>query len=193
MAQDLKPEFIEQLVEKSQKGDRSSFDKLFDFYFNKIYRYIGFRVPEEDIEDLTGDVFLKMVGKIKLYKTQSGASFSAWLFRIAHNRVVDFYRKKKDILGLGNKEDEEDFWAILPDEKGLKPHEILQNLDKQEKIKEALTKLPPSYREILELKFLEDFTNKEIAEITGKREGNIRIIQLRALKEMRQYFNQDEI
>ncbi len=192
MTDKIDTKVVEKLVGKAQKGDRSSFNELFEIYFDRIYRYIGFRVSEEDVEDLTGDVFLKFVENIHKYKFIRGASFSAWIFRIAHNRVIDFYRKKKDILGIGFDEDE-DFWAVLPDEKELKPNEKVLVLDREKEIREVLAKLPVSYREILELKFLEDFSNREISEITGKNEGNIRIIQLRALREMRKYVKRDEI
>jgi len=192
MVDKIDPKVVEKLVGKAQKGDRSSFNMLFDIYFDRIYRYIGFRVPEDDIEDLTGDIFLKFVENIANYKLVKGASFSAWLFRIAHNRVIDFYRKKKEILGIGTDEDD-NFWEILPDEKELKPDEKVLVLEREKQIREVLTKLPASYREILELKFLEDFSNLEISQITGKSEGNIRIIQLRALREMRKYIKKDEI
>lgn len=181
------PDQIEKLVIKAQKNDEKSFAKLYDYFFDRIFRYVSFRVKKEEVEDLVGEIFYKVVQHLDKYKSQKKAGFNAWIFRIAHNIVVDFYRKKKEFLGIV-KEDNEDFFATLPDKKNLHPDKAILKKEESEKIKYLLTKLPLPHREILELKFLEEFSNKEIAHITKKSEGNIRIIQLRALRELRKLF-----
>jgi len=186
MSESYSPEKIEKLVVKAQKGHQESFAKLYDIFFDKIWRYVSFRVSAEEVEDIVGDVFLKLVQHLKKYKPQSSASFSAWFYRIAHNTIIDFYRKKKDLLGLDS--EDEDFFAQIPDEVNLRPDQSTNQTFEHAKIHKALKKLSPINREILELKFLEGFSNTEIAQVTGKTEGNIRIIQLRALREMRKYF-----
>ena len=180
---------IEVLVRKAQKGNENSFSELFDYFFPKIFRHVSFRVPAENSEDLTSEVFLKVVQNLNKYVSQENAKFSAWLFRIANNTIIDFYRKKKDLLGLDD--EEENFFAELPDEDTPPPNEIVnKNFDIQ-KMYKLLKKLPALQRTILELKFLEDFNNTEIAHITGKTEGNIRIIQLRALRTLRQLWQEE--
>ncbi|MCF7830928.1 RNA polymerase sigma factor [Candidatus Gracilibacteria bacterium] len=183
MREILTPAQIEKLVGKSQQGCEKSFGRLFDLFFDKIFRYIQFRVAENEAEDLTSDVFLKVVENIKSYKTTKNASFSAWIFRIAHNTVIDFYRRKKELLGL-NDETNEDFFLQIPDE-NPRPDEQTNTYYDIQKLKEALKSLPDNQREILEFKYLEGFSNTEIAHITGKSEGNIRVLQLRALREIR--------
>ncbi|MBT3349283.1 sigma-70 family RNA polymerase sigma factor [bacterium] len=173
------------LVRRAQTGDESSFAKIFDLFFDKIFRYVRFRVDPEDAEDLTSEVFLKVVENIEKYKPQHKIAFSAWIFRIAHNTVVDFYRKKRELLGLVDADGNLKFDVV--DDAPLPP-EIAQKCWEHAQIHEMLAKLPAGHREILELKFLEDFSNAEIAKITGKSEGNIRVIQLRALREMRKFF-----
>ncbi len=183
MREILTPAQIEKLVGKAQQGCEKSFGKLFDLFFDKIFRYIKFRVEENDAEDLTSDVFLKFVENIKSYKSTKNASFNAWIFRIAHNTVIDFYRRKKELLGLGN-QDNENFFLQIPDE-NPRPDEKANEYFNVKRMKEVLATLPSNHREILEFKYLEGFSNPEIAHITGKSEGNIRIIQLRALREIR--------
>lgn len=187
------PQQIEALVAQAQRGNSESFEVLYDIFFDRIWRYISFRAEAEVREDLVADVFLKVVQNLKKYKYKEGSAFAAWVYRIAHNTIVDHYRKQKEILGLENGEDQEDFFASIPDEKELKPDQKTQQYFEHQKLYEVLKQMTPLHREILELKFLEDFNNHEIAQITGKTEGNIRIIQLRALCEMRKHFNIDGV
>lgn len=177
---------VEKLVIRAQRGDESSFSELFDYFYPKISRYISFRVNNEDAEDLTADVFLKVVDKLKKYEKIGKGTFSAWIFRIAHNLVIDFYRKKKELLQLTDPET----GAIkfdIPDS-ALNPHESSIQQEEHDKIREILHSLSDNNREVLQLKFLEGFSNQEIAGIIGKTEGNVRVIQLRALRELRKYF-----
>ncbi|HEY5714530.1 MAG TPA: sigma-70 family RNA polymerase sigma factor [Candidatus Gracilibacteria bacterium] len=181
-----KPE-IENLVVKAQKGDELAFSVVYDYFFERIFKYVSFRVSGEYTEDLVADIFLKMVQNLHLYKPQATASFSAWIFRLAHNHIIDHYRKQKELLAGFDEDGEIDsLMNNLTDEHHLPPDLELQQMLQAEKIKDYLGELKPSYREILELKFYQDFSNREIAEVTGKSEGNIRIIQLRALKELRE-------
>lgn len=177
---------IASLVRRAQRGDEASFEQLFEYFFDKIFRYVRFRVDGADAPDLTSDVFTKVVEHLPRYKPQKNASFSAWIFRIAHNTVVDFYRKKRELLGLEDPETGELLVETVDD--APLPDKVVQKNWEHQKIHEALQTLPKGHREILELKFLEDFSNTEIAKITGKSEGNIRVIQLRALRALRKVF-----
>ncbi len=190
----LSPEVVESVVQKAQNGDQASFTQLFDWYFDRIFRYVSFRVDSEVCEDVVGDVFLKVVQNLKKYQPQPKVSFSAWIYKIAHNTVIDHYRKKKEILGIGNEEDSEfeDFWESLPDEMNLLPDEEVHNHFQYEKLHASLKRLKPIHREVLELKFLEGFSNKEVAQVLNRTEGNIRILQLRALREIRKFFSEDD-
>jgi len=175
---------IKNIVKKAQQGDEASFAILFDIFFDKIYRYINFRVNPNEVEDLVSEVFLRVVEKFNTYSEKKNASFSAWIFKIAHNLVIDFYRKKKELLGLDDDLENNEIFFMQNIEYEDLEDSVNKNLDTK-KMYELLKKLPAKYREILELKYLEGFSNKEISKITNKSEGNIRLIQLRALREMR--------
>ncbi len=174
---------IEKLVQKSQKGDEKSFTKLFDIFYEKIFRYVRFRVEESEVDDLVAKVFLKVVENLNRFAPQKNAGFNAWIFRIAHNTVIDYYRQKREFLSIDPSEDAPYYVEI--EDKNPTPNKIANKNFDSKRIRDLLKKLPSTHREILELKYLNDFSNNEISKITGKTEGNIRVIQLRALREMR--------
>ena len=187
----LTPEEIENLVKKAKLGNEESFAQIFDYFFPKLARHVAFRVSDEDVEDLTSDVFLKVIQNLDKYNHKKNAGFSAWIFRIANNSIIDFYRKRKELLGMEMEDEEENFFANIPDEGPLPDDQANQRME-IEKMYDVLKKLPALHQTVLELKFLEGFTNPEIADITGKSEGNIRVIQLRALREMKKYWDDEE-
>ena len=178
---------LEALVAAAQSGDEMAFSQLYDLLFERLWRYVSFRVDGAEVEDLVSEIWLKIVQNMKKYQVQSGATFSSWAFRIAHNIVIDFYRKKKEVLGLET--DENDFFAQLPDGERT-PDQIALKASEYEGLHAALLKLKPDHREILQLKFLEGFSNKEIAAITKRTEVNVRVLQLRALREIREFLGE---
>jgi RNA polymerase sigma-70 factor (ECF subfamily) len=190
-SEEFTPAEIEALVKKAQNGDQDSFAVLFDIWFDRVYRYTAYRVDAAECEDIVSEIFLKLVQYLPKYKARSGIGFGAWLFRMAHNTIIDWYRKKKVLLGSDLElEAEEDFFSRVVDDQPL-PSQQVNSLYDYDRVYKFLKKLKPDHREVLELKFLEGFSNKEIAAITGKKEGNIRIMQLRALKEMRQFMTDE--
>ena len=92
------------IVRQAQQGDKDAFTQLYEAYFDKIYRYIVIKIGNKaEAEDMTQQVFLKAYQSIRSYKFK-GVPFSAWLFRIAHNQIVDYFRKqsKRPIVGLND-------------------------------------------------------------------------------------------
>lgn len=171
-------EEIEKLVKKSQKGDQDAFAEIYDIFIDPIYRYVYYRVKSVDAEDLVETVFLKVWENIRQYKPRK-KSFSAWMFRIAHNLVVDYYRASK-----GNFIEE--LTLQLPDQsREHNPICVTQGVLDQDLLKEAIGKLKKQYQEIIIYKFINDLSSKEIADILKKSEGSLRILQFRALKALK--------
>lgn len=171
-------EEIEKLVKKSQKGDPNAFAEIYDIFVDPIYRYVYYRVKSVDAEDLVETVFLKVWENIRQYKPRK-KSFSAWMFRIAHNLVVDYYRSSK-----GNFIEE--LTPQLPDQsREHNPIRVTQGVLDQDLLKEAIRKLKKQYQEIIIYKFINDLSSKEIADILKKSEGSLRILQFRALKALK--------
>ena len=166
---------IELLVKSAQKGDAEAFAGVYDCFVDQIYRYVYFRVPKEDAEDVTEMVFLKAWEKLKQYKSGK-KSFSAWVFRIAHNLIVDSYRFKKD----------RDFSELTPDipeyRREHNPINMTESSIHADKLLIALSKMKKNYKQVVILKFINELSNAEIAQILKKNEGSVRILQFRALK-----------
>jgi len=169
---------IEELVERAQGGDTEAFAAIYDNFVDQIYRYIYFRVPKGEAEDLTETVFLKAWEKIRQYKPDN-KTFSAWIFRIAHNLIVDTYRFKKD----------KEVVELTPDvpeyRREHNPIKMTESNLHSDRLKVALSKLKRGYRQIVVLKFINELSNAEIAEILKKSEGSVRILQFRALKALK--------
>ncbi len=166
---------IEEFVIPAQQGDQEAFGKIYDLLVDQIYRYVYYRVQGEEVEDIVETVFLKVWENIRQYKPQK-KSFSAWVFRIAHNLVVDHYRASKD--RVYDQLDPE-----LPDQsRQHNPIKSVQSTFDNEVLKRALGKMKKQYRDIILYKFINELSNYEIAEILGKSEGSLRILQFRALK-----------
>ena len=195
MKHDLDVHKIEALVRDAQKGREEAFGHLFDLVSPHIERYISHRVPTEEVEDIHSDIWLKVVQKLHTYAPKGQAGFRAWIFRIAHNAVVDFYRRQKPFLSLENESgegDESEYILQIEDEQILTPDDHTNlRLDTDRMLRE-LKNLSALQREILELRYLEGFLTHEIAQITGKSEGNIRVTQLRALRELKRRLSADD-
>ncbi len=166
------------MVELVQGGDHEAFSRLYDIFIDPIYRYIYYRVNSSDAEDLVETVFLKVWENIRQYKSKK-KSFSAWVFRIAHNLVVDYYRAAKD------RNFEELDMQIADQDRQHNPIKTVQNILDNQTLKIALRKLKKPYRDLVVYKFINELSNKEIAEILGKSEGSLRILQFRALKALK--------
>ncbi|MCK9186110.1 RNA polymerase sigma factor [Candidatus Gracilibacteria bacterium] len=180
----LKRERIETLVREVKEGSHDAFSELYDIFIDSIYRYVFYRVKNDDAEDITENVFLKVWENIQSYKEKKDTYFSSWIFRIAHNVVVDYYRASKDKM-VGEID------VSIPDMN--REHNPLRKIEKHldnQVLRSALNRLKKGYQDILIYKFINDFSNAEIAEVLGQSEGSIRILQFRALKALKQEFEQ---
>lgn len=168
----LPPPNEKTLIAQAKAGDKDAISSLYDYYVQAIYQYIQYRVATNEIaEDLTADVFLRMVRGLAKYNDK-GAPFGAWLFRIAANRINDYYRQTHETLDIPV-----DYSADYPD--------MLENIlanEEQGMILAALRRLSTDYQNILTLRFMQDMSYGEVAYILDKSEGAVRVMQHRALK-----------
>lgn len=167
---------LDVLVLSAQEGDKDAFAKLYDHFFDKIYRYVYFRAPAGEVDDLVENIFIKAWINLEKYEKRD-VSFSAWLFKIAHNVVIDHRRSHRPLFEIS--EELED-----PSEKAA-PKTQTEKTMLSATVREAVDLLKDPYRQVITLKFLMGLSNSEIAEIMNEREGNVRVLQFRALKELK--------
>jgi len=164
------------LVDIAQKGDTEAFGKIYDILVKPIYRYIYYRVDQHIAEDLTEETFLKAWQNLSKYKAGKHP-FSAWIFRIAHNLVCDYYRKNE----VSSEIDENFADTKLDSSPSYKLNLKLNEV----KLRKAINKLPENYQQVILLKYINDEENTVIAKIIGKSEGAVRTLQFRALEKLR--------
>jgi RNA polymerase sigma-70 factor (ECF subfamily) len=168
---------IEGLVERAAGGDFEVFSELYSIYLDKIYRYVFYQVKDRmTAEDITEDVFVKAWKAIGTCKGK-GKTFLSWLYRIAHNHVIDYLRKMQKYTSIEEMEN----MVTISDPK----LELEAELEHQELL-ELVACLPQNQRQVIILKFIEDMGNREIGRIMNKKEGAIRVLQMRALATLRQ-------
>ncbi|MCF7836408.1 sigma-70 family RNA polymerase sigma factor [Candidatus Gracilibacteria bacterium] len=177
---------IESLIRKSKKGDAEAFGQIYDKFVLPIYRYIYYRVSKSQAEDLTELVFLRAWEKLASYSKQAGGNFNSWIFRIAHNAVIDSYREnsKADLCELTEE---------IPEVRlAADPVQNLENKFEQVELIRALRQLPDLQQQVVVLKFVNGFENSEIAAVIGKSVGAVRVIQFRALNRLKDLLKQTE-
>ena len=164
----------QKLVEVARK-DPEAFGKLYDLYFDAIYRYVFRRISDrETTEDIVSQTFFDALNKISKFKFR-GFPFSAWLYKIAHNNVLQHYRKTK-----GRETVNLDSITELKDSKINIKKDFAQG-EKREVMQVALRKLKEKEQEIILLKYFEEFSNQEIANILNLSANNVAVRVHRAL------------
>ena len=166
----------ESLVRRAQQHDQEALAQLYEEHFDKIYRYVTLRIGNEmEAEDVTQQVFVNTLQSISSFKWR-GISFSAWLFRIAHNQAVDYLRKKKR--------------AALPLDESLtdsdsNPQLIAEDKQDIEQLLQATKKLTEAQREVISLRFTSGLPIAEVAKVMGKSQGAVKALQHSAIVALR--------
>ena len=173
-----------ELAQRASGHDQEAFAELYNAYVDKIYKYIYYKVGNHaDAEDLCEQVFLKAWEAIGRY-TWCGHPFSSWLYKLAHNLVVDHYRTHRESLPLN------DLMSTSGEPADL-DGTLSQMLDAEE-LKAAIVQLTDEQRQVIALKFIEGFDNAEIAQMMNKKEGAIRALQYRALRSLQTILEAEE-
>lgn len=175
------------LVKLAIAGDFDSFAVLYAGYLDPIYRYIYFRTGEpQESEDLTEQVFLKAWEALPEFKP-IGRFFINWLYRIAHNLVVDFHRRRS----LVAYEDLQNH-THLPDQAQEPALEAVIKVEEKEILASAIAQLPEDHQQFIALRFIEGLAHAEIAQILDKSEVACRGIQYRALASLNKILREEQ-
>jgi RNA polymerase sigma-70 factor (ECF subfamily) len=160
-------------LQRAQSFDRQALTAIYDEYQQPIYRYIYRQVGDVEVaRDLTSDVFQRFLQALQ--KGQGPTDMlKSWLYRVAHNNVIDYYRRQKHRQHLPLDE------RVV--ENSESPAALAERNISAQQVREALIHLTPDQRQVITLKFLEGFSNLEVAELLNKPIGAVKSLQHRAL------------
>lgn len=179
-----KPDITRQVIRRAQRGDPAAMSMLYQAYAAMIYRYVVYRVgSEQDAEDLTSEVFVRMVKDLPRYQ-DTGAPFEAWLYRIAAARLADFFRRQHRRAHI----------ELTDNLVSESPHPEDDLLDAQEttQLRQALSQLSEDDQNVLILRFVERKSHQEVAAILNKSESAVKSIQHRALIKLAAHLGSEE-
>lgn len=173
------------LLAQVRRGNRAALATVYDMYASAIYRYLVRRTNNQRVaEDLTGVVFLKMLDAIHREQAWTD-TFVGWLYRIAHNAVVDYFRS----AGRRAEDELDEMVESLLDG----PDGAAERATRLTKIQAALNSLTSDQAQVIMLRFGEELSNQEVATIMGKSEGAVKLLQHRAIHALRRILVPEEL
>jgi RNA polymerase sigma-70 factor (ECF subfamily) len=176
------------IVKRAQKGDQIAFAELVELYKDKLYN-LSFRMlgNPHDAEEMAQEAFLRAYANLKKY--DSRRKFSTWLYRIATNCCIDRLRKKKAAYSLDSPLDEEegsDLYAVIPSQETLVEEKVVKRESRLE-LQGAIEQLPPAYRAVVILKYIEDLSLQEISEVLSVPVATVKTRLHRGREALRSY------
>jgi RNA polymerase sigma-70 factor (ECF subfamily) len=165
------------LIRRAQQHDPMALTQIYEENFDRIYRYIVLKIGDRtEAEDMTQQVFLNVLKSISSFKWK-GMPFTSWLYRIAHNQVVDYLRKKSKRT------------TVPLDESmpfiGDSPERAAEQRIEIEGLAVAARKLTSAQREVISLRFAAEMSVAEVAEVMGRSEGAVKALQHSAIVALR--------
>lgn len=165
--ENLKQQTDQVLVQRYISGDNEAFDCLLERHQDRLYNYIHFTLRNPDLtEDFFQETFVKAIMTLKQGGYTESGKFFPWLTRIAHNLIIDYYRQENHMSVSHREETELD---LLQDQDPIANHTEADMVNAQtlKDVKRLMNHLPDSQREVVFMRYYQDLSFKEIAEITG--------------------------
>ncbi|MBE0431864.1 RNA polymerase sigma factor [candidate division WOR-3 bacterium] len=178
MGKDVSRDELADLVRRGKEDDEAALERLSIYVYSHVYAFMYYRVAQpEDTDDLTSEVVLKVIKGLK----QQRGNFNAWMYRIARNRLIDFYRRRamRSEISLND----------IPRKELTKSEDFSKQIMTREKLRQGMEQLTEDQRQVIILKFIEGYANNEVAEILGRSVGAVKVLQFRALRALREYFS----
>jgi len=174
-----------EIVEKA-KTDDAAFEILYNHYFPKIYGYLFKRTGNhETAEDLVSTTFMKVFCNLKKYEFK-GFSFGAWLYKIATNNLIDYYRK------IGKRKEVDIEQVKEPVDTSAAPEKLAQRSQERQIIQVVLAQLSDRYQKVLNLRYFAEMSNDEISKILEISVNNTRVLVHRSLKHFQKIYKKYE-
>jgi RNA polymerase sigma-70 factor (ECF subfamily) len=169
-------------VREAQTGNRYALNQLIDHYQNDIFRYVYYRIHQQaDAEDLTQDIFIQVIKRINTVKDHT--LFKAWLYKVARNRVTDFYRKKSILFFMGTTGDLESDTCETGENSS--PETEINRKEFTMLLKSLTSNLSKWEREIFLMRFIDDLDIKDIAQALDKNENTVKTHLFRAVQKFK--------
>ena len=167
-------------IQLAKKGNQISFNFLLDTFWGNVYNYQLSKIKNDnDAEDITIQTFSKAFDKIDTFNEEY--QFKTWLITISKNVYIDFLRKKKSTISIDtSKEQEEAAFQVVDD--APSPEDKIITEQNLAKLLKDIKKLKPKYQEIINLRFFQELSYKEISEKIGEPMNNVKVKLLRAKK-----------
>ncbi len=173
-AEDRRAAELDRLALRAADGDRAAFELIYNTLVDDLYAYVRGQCRNETVaEDIVANVFLKAWRSAKSYRPGS-RTFQSWMFTIARNEVRDYWRTSQRTLPMLDMDITDD-----DEPAGLDPQEAKLAVSR------ALASLTDDQRQVVVLRYFGNKSHEEIAAIMGKREGAVRALLMRALRQMR--------
>lgn len=179
-------------LDRARQYDAQALAEIYDRFAEPIYRYLyRYLGDAAQAEDLTSEVFLRLLHNIN---TSRGPRdhLSGWLYRVAHNLAMDWYRKhdRKEPLPL-DLDDGDSLIDLLPSDEEL-PADQVERQQTQEQVRAAIQKLTTEQQQVILLRFGEGLKITEVSHIMGKSTNAVKVLQHRAIRQLRKRLEQDE-
>jgi RNA polymerase sigma-70 factor, ECF subfamily len=182
----------EEIINQYKGGNKEAFKELINKYTSPLYNFTVRLTDKENAPDIVQDVFIKIWKKLNYFDV-SKSSFKTWIFAVAKNTIIDFWRKSKDKDGkkkilsfsdLESKDNDYSFPENIKDD-NLLPDQVLQKLQDKELLNKSIDKLPENFKTVLVLHYQEEMTFEEIGKILGKPQNTVKSYHQRAIMELR--------
>lgn len=175
------------LARRAKNGETQAFAGLYDRYFERVYRYVYYRVREEaEAEDVTSEVFFRALRAMPRYEPRQ--PFLAWLYRIARNAIIDRRRAMRPRVSFED--------ALAHPDAGdhvVDPDVSLLASDRRSRLRIAISNLTSEQQEVVLLRFVEGLSAEEVGQIMGKRAGTVRGLQFRALQSLKKHITAEDL
>ncbi len=174
----------EQRLLEDLRHNPDAFRALYQHYFPRVFAYAAYRVGRiQDTEDVVAETFAQVIGKIGQFEWRGDGSFAAWLFRIAHSRVQQFYRQRHVRYEPIPLDDLPDIESRLPS-----PDQVFADKERFMELRQAIETLSPRKQEIVTLRFFGALRNREIAAVLGLDERTVAAHLSRALADLQHFY-----
>ncbi len=176
------------IIEAAHRYEQWAFEEIYNRYADKLFRFLLLRVGSRpEAEDLVAEAFVRILHRIDTFQGKTVASFSAWIYRVARNLLVDHYRHraKRETTSLDAR-----YYKLV--DTNSEPHKKTVESQANKELYDAIANLTPDQQQVVVFKFFEGMSNAEIARILGKTEGAVKSLQHRALSALQRFLADEE-